>query len=62
VAAKLAQDWSPQQIAGWLRLTYPATPTMHISHETIYLSLFVQSRRVLKRALLQHLRRRQIMR
>jgi IS30 family transposase len=58
VAARLAQDWSPQQIAAWLRARYPDNPDMQVSHETIYLSLFVQSRGVLKRALLQHLRRR----
>ena len=58
VAAKLALEWSPQQIAGWLRQAYPDDPTMHVSHETIYLSLFVQSRGVLKKALLAHLRQR----
>lgn len=58
VAARLAQDWSPQQIAGWLRATYPDNPEMHVSHETIYLSLFVHTRGVLKRGLLRHLRRR----
>ena len=62
VAARLAEDWSPQQIAGWLRETYPNNPDMQISHESIYLSLFVQSRGVLKRALLQHLRRRRAIR
>ena len=50
VATKLAQKWSPQQIAGWLRQAYPDNPTMHVSHETIYLSLFVQSRGVLNKA------------
>ena len=44
VATQLAHAWSPQQIAGWLRRAYPNDPTMHVSHETIYLSLFVQSR------------------
>ncbi|NBW66920.1 IS30 family transposase [bacterium] len=57
VAAKLAARWSPQQIAGWLRDTFPSDPEMQVSHETIYLSLYVQSRGVLKRALLTHLRR-----
>lgn len=57
VAAKLACQWSPQQIAGWLRATYPGDADRYVSHETIYRSLFVQSRGVLKRALLQHLRR-----
>lgn len=58
VASKLAVEWSPQQIAGWLRHAYPDDPEMHVSHETIYLSLFVQSRGVLKKALLAHLRQR----
>lgn len=62
VAAKLAADWSPEQIAGWLRVTYPDTPAMQVSHETIYRSLFVQSRGVLKKVLLTHLRRRRTMR
>ena len=57
VAAKLARQWSPQQIAGWLRATFPSDPDMQVSHETIYRTLFVQSRGVLKRELLQHLRR-----
>ena len=62
VAKKLAADWSPEQIAGWLRATYPDNAAMHVSHETIYLSLFVQSRGVLKRELLAHLRRSRVMR
>ena len=57
VAARLAQQWSPQQIAGWLRTTYPDNPEMQVSHETIYLSLFIQSRGVLNQALLAQLRR-----
>jgi len=62
VAEKLEADWSPQQIAGWLTRTYPKDPEMQVSHETIYLSLFVQSRGVLKQALIRHLRRRKTMR
>lgn len=62
VAAQLARRWSPQQIAGWLRQTFPGDPDMQVSHETLYRSLFVQSRGVLKRALLQHLRRPRRMR
>lgn len=62
VAAKLAADWSPEQIAGWLRVTYADDPAMQVSHETIYRSLFVQSRGVLKQALVQHLRRRRVVR
>ena len=57
IADKLSRQWSPQQIAGWLRLTFPSDPDRQVSHETIYRSLFVQSRGVLKRALTQHLRR-----
>ena len=62
VATKLAHAWSPQQIAGWLRQVYPDDPTMHVSHETIYLSLFVQSRGVLKKALQAQLRQRHTLR
>src|SRR5262245_3460582 len=57
VAAKLAANWAPQQIAGWLRATFQSDLDMQVSHETIYLSLYVQSRGVLKRELLGHLRR-----
>lgn len=60
VAARLAARWSPQQISGWLRAHYPDNPEMQVSHETIYVSLFVQSRGVLKRSLLRQLRRRRI--
>ena len=62
VAEKLEADWSPEQIAGWLKRTYAEDPDMQVSHETIYLSLFVQSRGVLKQALIRHLRRRKTMR
>jgi IS30 family transposase len=57
VAARLARQWSPQQIAGWLRATFPSDAAMQVSHETIYRTLFVQSRGVLKRELLLQLRR-----
>ena len=57
VAQKLAQQWSPQQISGWLPRTCPSDPDMQVSPETIYRSLFVHSRGVLKRRLLQQLRR-----
>jgi len=57
VAEKLAAKWSPQQISGWLRAAFPSDPDRYVSHETIYRSLFVQSRGVLKRALVSHLRR-----
>jgi len=56
VARRLAQCWSPEQIAGWLRQTY-ADPAMRVSHETIYRTLFVQSRGALRAALRAHLRR-----
>jgi IS30 family transposase len=56
VAAKLRANWSPEQIAGWLRRRYAADATMTISHEAIYRSLFVQTRGVLKQELLKHLR------
>jgi IS30 family transposase len=62
VTRLLRRNWSPEQIAGWLRQTYPDTPSLHVSHETIYRTLFVQSRGALKRELLQHLRRRRPMR
>jgi IS30 family transposase len=57
VARKLAQAWSPQQISGWLKATYPSDPERHVSHETIYVSLFIQARGVLKQALQTQLRR-----
>ena len=57
VAAKLAAQWSPVQIMQWLRVTFPDDAEMQVSHETIYRSLFIQSRGVLKRQLQQHLRR-----
>ena len=56
VADALACDWSPTQIAGWLRQTYPEDPTMHVAPETIYRTLFVQARGALKRELIVHLR------
>ena len=62
VTAKLRLQWSPEQIAGWLKHTYPSDQSQHVSHETIYLSLFIQSRGALKKELLQHLRRTRGMR
>jgi IS30 family transposase len=56
VAAKLRQDWSPQQIAGWLKERYPGNPELWVSHETIYRSLFIQARGALKKELIGHLR------
>lgn len=62
VAQKLAEQWSPEQIAGWLEEQYPDDQTMRVSHETIYRSLFIQARGVLKRELMAHLRTRRLMR
>jgi len=62
VEDKLARRWSPEQISGWLRRTYPDDLGMQVSHETIYLSLFVQSRGALRRELCEHLRGRRRMR
>jgi len=56
VAQKLALQWSPEQIAGWLKREYPADEHMQVSHETIYRSLFVQSRGVLRKGLMAQLR------
>ena len=50
--------WFPEQIAGWLRRRYPDDPTMQLSHEPIYRSLFVQARGVRKKELVRHLRTR----
>jgi IS30 family transposase len=56
VAQKLALQWSPVQIAGWLKQQFPSDPEMQLSHETIYRSLFIQTRGVLKKELTAHLR------
>ncbi len=58
VVERLGQDHSPQQVAGWLRRNYPDNEAMQVSHETIYRSLYVQSRGALKRELTRHLRSR----
>ena len=62
VSDKLRRLWSPEQIAGWLKHTYPCDESLHVSHETIYRSLFIQARGALKKELLQHLRRTRGMR
>ncbi len=62
IAARLQEQWSPQQISGWLKAAYPGEMAMQVSHETIYKSLFIQARGVLKKELLKHLRSRRIMR
>jgi len=62
VASKLMLDWSPEQIAGWLKAQYPNDESMRVSHETIYRSLFIQARGVLKKELMDHLRSKRRMR
>ncbi|MEN8180812.1 MAG: IS30 family transposase, partial [Pseudomonadota bacterium] len=62
VAKKLQLEWSPEQVAGWLKHTYPDNGSYQVSHETIYRSLFIQARGALKKELLQHLRRTRAMR
>ncbi|MET0986845.1 MAG: IS30 family transposase, partial [Steroidobacteraceae bacterium] len=62
VTHKLLIDWSPQQISGWLKAAYPDDERMRVSHETIYRSLFVQARGVLKQELSAHLRQRRYLR
>ena len=62
VADMLRMLWSPEQIAGWLKHTYPNDQSLHVSHETIYRSLFIQARGALKKELLEHLRRTRGMR
>ena len=62
VAGKLGDDWSPEQISGWLARTYPGEQDLQVSTETIYRSLFVQARGVLRKELTAHLRTRRTMR
>jgi len=62
VAKKLTLQWSPEQIAGWLKRSYPDNESYQVSHETIYRSLFIQARGALKKELLGHLRRTRAMR
>ena len=62
VAEKLLEGWSPEQISGWLKLTYPHDEGMRVSHEAIYQSLFVRARGALKTELTEHLRTRRVMR
>ena len=62
VAGRLQLQWSPEQIAGWLKRTYPDNECYQVSHETIYRSLFIQARGALKKELLEHLRRTRAMR
>jgi len=62
VAAKLRLQWSPEQIAGWIKHAYAVNKDYQVSHETIYRSLYVQARGALKKELLEHLRRERAMR
>lgn len=62
VALRLQEDWSPEQISGWLKQKFANDDRMNISHETIYRSLFIQARGVLKKELQSHLRSRRRMR
>jgi len=62
VASKLQAMWSPEQIAGWLKRAYPQDESYHVSHETIYRSLFIQARGALKKELLGYLRKQRTIR
>ena len=62
VASKLILDWSPEQISGWLKTRYPNNERMRVAPETIYRSLFIQARGVLKKELMDHLRSKRRMR
>jgi len=62
VAGKLKMNWSPEQIAGWLKAEHPRDEQYHVSHETIYQSLFIQARGALKKELTAHLRSQRTLR
>jgi len=62
ISCKLKLNWSPQQIAGWLKREYPTEEHNQVSHETIYRSLYVQARGVLKKELIRYLKTQRIMR
>lgn len=62
VSAKLRRKWSPEQIVGWLKRAFPEEPHKQVSHETIYRSLYIQARGVLKKELLVHLRAKRTIR
>ena len=62
VEEKLARRWSPQQIDGWLKVTYPKCPEMQVSHESIYRTLYVQSRGALRKELTRYLRTGRVIR
>jgi IS30 family transposase len=62
VKTGLESQWSPEQIAGWLKVEFPDEPELHVSHETIYLSLFVQSKALLCKELTAQLRTKRVLR
>src|SRR2546428_10104291 len=62
VVARLELNWSPQQISRYLKEEYPRHPLMQVSHETIYLSLYIQGRGLLRKELVKHLRRGHLIR
>lgn len=62
VAKQLKASWSPEQIGGWLKRTYPDDESCRVSHETIYRTLFIQARGALKKELMAHLRKQRTMR
>ena len=62
VSAKLRRKWSPEQVAGWLKRAFPQEARKQVSHETIYRSLYIQARGVLKKELLEHLRAKRTVR
>ncbi len=62
VSAKLRRKWSPEQVAGWLKRAFPGEAHKQVSHETIYRSLYIQARGVLKKELLEHLRAKRTVR
>ena len=62
VSRKLRRKWSPEQIAGWLKRAFLKEPHKQVSHETIYRSLYIQARGVLKKELLEHLRAKRTIR
>ena len=62
VVSKLMLDWSPEQVSGWLKNQYPNNESLRVSHETIYRSLFIQARGVLKKELIGHLRSKRCIR
>jgi IS30 family transposase len=62
VSAKLRRKWSPEQVAGWLKRAFPQEARKQVSHETIYRSLYIQARGVLKKELIEHLRAKRTVR